>query len=263
MLDNVILGRYIPGNSRIHRLDSRAKLLGTIFFLMIVFQANTIYDYLLLSMCLLLTVKLSEVSFSFFWRGIRPMLWIILVTASLQIFLLQEGDILFSFSFVSVTTLGIWNALFVTFRFMLIIGAATVLSLTTNPLMLADAIERLIRPLKKIGVPVEEIALIMSIAMRFVPTILDETKTIMNAQRSRGVDFNEGSFIKRIRAVIPILIPLFAVQLRRADELANAMEARGYQGGENRSKYRQLQWAARDTFLFVLLIVLNIIVLCI
>lgn len=258
MLENVMLGRYIPGNSVIHALDPRSKIIGSIVFFLIVFNAASWIDYTLLLVFLAILVWLTKVSFDFFWNGFKPMVVLIMITAVFQIFFVRSGDVLFQVSLFQITTGGIRSALYVMIRFVLIIGLSTVLSLTTNPLTMADAMESMLHPLRKINFPVHELSLILAIAMRFVPTILDEAQTIMNAQRARGVDFNEGNLIKRVKAFIPILIPLFASAIRRAEDLAYAMESRGYKGGEGRTKYRQLKWRIQDTLVFVVLTLLYV-----
>lgn len=251
MLDNVLLGRYIPGNSLVHKLDPRAKLLAVILFFIVVFQANSLADYIILFMTLCFSVMATKLSLGFFLKGMKPMFWLIGFTAFFQILFVTSGQVYVQILFFKVTSDGLIQALTVTARFIIIIGVSTLLSLTTNPLMISDAIESLLKPFERFKLPVHEIALILSIAMRFVPTILDETQTIMNAQKSRGIDFNNGNILKRVKAFIPILIPLFASAIRRADELANAMESRGYRGGDGRTKYRQLNWHVIDTLLFV------------
>lgn len=261
MLENVMLGRYIPGKSVIHALDPRSKIIGSIVFFFIVFHATSWVDYAALLAFLAVLVWLTQVSFSFFWSGFKPMVVLIMITALFQILFVRTGDILAQLWVLQITTGGIQSAVYVMLRFILIIGVSTVLSLTTNPLMMADAMESMLNPLRKFNFPVHELALILAIAMRFVPTILDEAQTIMNAQRARGVDFNEGNIIKRVKAFIPILIPLFASAIRRAEELAYAMESRGYKGGEGRTKYRQLHWRLPDTVVFVVLALLYVSIL--
>lgn len=261
MLENVMLGRYIPGNSVIHALDPRSKIIGSIVFFLIVFNATSWIDYTLLLVFLAVLVWLTKVSFSFFWSGFKPMVVLIMITALFQIFFVRTGDVLMQLWVFQVTMDGLRSALYVMIRFVLIIWVSTVLSLTTNPLMMADAMESMLNPLRKFNFPVHELALILAIAMRFVPTILDEAQTIMNAQRARGVDFNEGNLIKRVKAFIPILIPLFASAIRRAEDLAYAMESRGYKGGEGRTKYRQLKWHLQDTLVFGVLALLYVSIL--
>lgn len=260
MLDNVMLGRYVHGDSSLHRLDPRAKLIGIMAFFLIVFQAKQVWDYIVLVVFLCVLIRFANMTYLHFWNGVRAMVWLILLSAVFQIIFVQSGTIILDLLLFRVTFDGLAQAAVVSCRFFIIIGMSTLLSATTNPLLLADAVEQMLNPLKKIGVPAHEIALIFSIAMRFVPTILDETQIIMNAQRSRGVDFQEGNLIKRLKAIIPILVPLFASALRRADELANAMESRGYQGDVNRTKYRQLEWQRKDTLAFGVLLILAILI---
>ncbi len=256
-MDKLIFGRYIPGTSWIHRLDPRAKLLATMFFIMIIFLANNWQTYLLLLLFTLLAVKLTDIKFSFFINGVKPMIWLILFTVVLQVLFTSGGETYFQWGPIMVTSQGLLNGVFIFCRFVLIIFMSTLLTLTTMPLSLTDAIEYLLRPLTKLKVPVYEIALMLSIALRFVPTLMDETEKIMNAQRARGVDFGEGNIFQQMKAIVPLLIPLFVSSFNRAEELATAMEARGYQGGEGRTKYRQLQWQTSDTIVMLTFAVLT------
>lgn len=248
MFDKLLIGRYIQGNSIIHELDPRTKLIGSFYFILIVFLANHWLAYLLLAAFTFLAIKLSRISISYFLRGIRPMLWIIMFTVVFQMLFTVGGTVFFEWGPISITSLGIINALYIFMRLVLIIMMSTILTLTTAPLELTDGIEHLLRPLARFGFPAHEVALMLSIALRYVPTLMDEAQKIMNAQRARGVEFDEGSFIDRIKAMIPILIPLFVSAFNRADEMAIAMEARGYRGGEGRTKYRQLQYSRIDLY---------------
>ncbi|SFH58348.1 energy-coupling factor transport system permease protein [Pisciglobus halotolerans] len=256
-MDKLIFGRYIPGTSWIHRLDPRAKLLATMFFIIIIFLANNWQTYLLLLLFTLLAVKLTDIKFSFFINGVKPMIWLILFTVVLQVLFTSGGETYFQWGPIMVTSQGLLNGVFIFCRFVLIIFMSTLLTLTTMPLSLTDAIEYLLRPLTKLKVPVYEIALMLSIALRFVPTLMDETEKIMNAQRARGVDFGEGNIFQQMKAIVPLLIPLFVSSFNRAEELATAMEARGYQGGEGRTKYRQLHWQTSDTIVMLTFAVLT------
>jgi len=245
-MDKLIMGRYIPGNSLIHRLDPRAKLLVMIAFVFVIFLATDWLGYGLLIAYTFLAVFLSKIPVGYFLRGLRPMIGIILFTVIFQMFFTPGNHVLFHFWIVKISSESLINAAYIFFRFVLIIFMSTVLTLTTAPLTLADGIETGLNPLKKLKVPVHELGLMLSISLRFIPTLMDDTSMIMNAQRSRGMDFGEGNLIQKIRSVIPILIPLFVSSFRRADELATAMEARGYQGGEGRTKYRILKWQGID-----------------
>lgn len=258
MMNKLILGRYIPGDSIIHKLDSRAKLIASFYFIGIIFLANNWQAFLLLSVFTLFCVFLSKVDIKFFIRGIRPLIWLILFTVSLQILFSRGGTVYFEWWIFSVSEFGLVNGAFIFCRFVLIIFMSTLLTLTTPPLALSDAIEYLLRPLNAVRFPVHEISLMLSIALRFVPTLMDETEKIMNAQRARGVDFGEGNLIQKMKAFIPLLIPLFVSSFNRAEDLATAMEARGYQGGEGRTKYRILNWQLRDTAVMLVFVALTI-----
>ncbi|AXQ79655.1 energy-coupling factor transporter transmembrane protein EcfT [Streptococcus chenjunshii] len=258
-MDKLIIGRYIPGNSVIHRLDPRSKLLAMIIYVVIVFWANNFVTNLLIFTFTLIMVLLSQVKLSFFLKGIQPMVGIILFTTFFQMFFTQGGAILFQFWFLKITAYGLSQAALIFMRFVLIIIFSTLITLTTTPLSLADAVESLLQPLVKFKVPAHEIGLMLSLSLRFVPTLMDDTTRIMNAQRARGVDFGEGNIFQKVKSIIPILIPLFASSFKRADALAVAMEARGYQGGEGRSKYRLLHWQLKDSLALLILLFLGIL----
>lgn len=257
MMEKLIFGRYIPGNSWIHRLDPRAKLLSTIFFIFVIFLANNWQTYLVLFIFVLTAVLLSEIKMSFFINGIKPMIWLILFTVVLQVLFTGGGEVYFQWGILMVTSQGLMNGVFIFCRFVLIIFMSTLLTLTTMPLSLTDALEYLMRPLTALKVPVYEIALMLSIALRFVPTLMDETEKIMNAQRARGVDFGEGNVFQQMKAIVPLLIPLFVSSFNRAEELATAMEARGYSGGEGRTKFRKLDWSASDTLVMAVFVLIT------
>jgi len=258
-MDNMILGRYIPGNSIVHRLDPRSKLVAMILLIMIVFWANNPITNLILFVVTGIFVALSEVPLSFFIKGLRSMFFLIAFTTLFQLFFISGGQVLFEMGFIKITSYGIEQAGIIFCRFVLIIFFSTLLTLTTMPLSLATAVESLLGPLKRFKVPVHEIGLMLSMSLRFVPTLMDDTIRIMNAQKARGVDFGEGNIIQKVKAMIPILIPLFATSLKRADSLATAMEARGYQGGNGRSQYRQLNWMNRDSIALLFVCVLGAI----
>ena len=258
MMNKLIFGRYIPGDSLIHKLDPRAKLIASFYFIGIIFLANNWQSYLLAGIFTLGCVLVSKISLSFFIRGVKPLIWLIIFTVALQMFFTTGGQVYWSWWIFTLTEFGVTNGIFIFCRFILIIFMSTLLTLTTAPLELSDAIEYILRPLKVVHFPVHEISLMLSIALRFVPTLMDETEKIMNAQRARGVDFGEGSLVQKMKAVIPLLIPLFVSSFNRAEDLATAMEARGYQGGEGRTKYRILHWHNRDTFVILAFVLLTI-----
>ncbi|GAB2480522.1 energy-coupling factor transporter transmembrane protein EcfT [Alkalibacterium psychrotolerans] len=258
MMEKLIFGRYIPGHSFIHQLDPRAKLTSAIWFIVIIFLANNWLTYLVLALFVLTAIKLSAINPKFFINGVKPLIWLILFTVILQILFTSGQTIWFRFGPIVISQEGILNGVFIFMRFVLIIFMSTILTLTTMPLSLTDAIEYLLRPLAAVKVPVHEIALMLSIALRFVPTLMDETEKIMNAQRARGIDFGEGNIYQQMKAIVPLLIPLFVSSFNRAEELATAMEARGYKGGEGRTKYRKLSWESRDTLVIAAFGILSV-----
>lgn len=252
MMNKLIFGRYIPGDSIIHKMDPRAKLLASFYFIGIIFLCNNWQSYLMMFVFTVGAIALSKISISFFLKGIRPLIWLILFTVLLQVLFTRGGQVTyFEWGIFAVTDFGLMNGLFIFCRFVLIIFMSTLLTLTTAPLSLSDAIEYLLRPLKVVKFPAHEVSLMLSIALRFVPTLMDETEKIMNAQRARGVDFGEGNLAQKMKAIVPLLIPLFVSSFNRAEDLAIAMEARGYQGGEGRTKYRMLKWSLSDSLVIV------------
>lgn len=253
MMEKMILGRYLPGDSVVHRMDPRAKLLFIFGFVLIVFLANNVLAYALLSLFTLVVILLSNVRIAFLMAGLKPVIFLILFTFLIHVFFTKEGEVLAQLGFFSIYKGGIIKGAFISLRFLLLIFVTSLLTLTTPPISVTDGIESLFGPLKRVKVPVHELALMISISLRFIPTLLDETDKIMKAQMARGADFTSGCVSSRVKAVIPLLIPLFVSAFKRAEELAVAMEARGYRGGEGRTKYRVLAWHLRDTAaLFVL-----------
>jgi energy-coupling factor transport system permease protein len=258
MMEKIIFGRYLPVDSFVHRMDPRAKLLFIFAFVGIVFLANNAVTYTLLGAFTLLIVFLSKVKLRFLIAGLKPVLLLVLFTFFLHAFFTKEGDVLAQVGFLTIYKGGVIKGIFISLRFLLLIFVTSLLTLTTPPISVTDGIESLFGSLKKVKVPVHELALMMSISLRFIPTLLDETDKIMKAQMARGADFSSGSIPERVKAITPLLIPLFVSAFKRADELAVAMEARGYKGGEGRTKYRILHWSMRDTMAMLLLVVLSI-----
>lgn len=261
-MNNMILGRYIPGNSIIHQLDPRGKLLSMFLFIFLLFWANNIQTNILLFAFVFGLMYVTRISVAFYVKGLKSMIFIIAFTTLFQLFATSQGTVLYHWWFFRVTDQGLMQAAIIFCRFLLIIFYSTVLTVTTTPLSLADAVEKILTPFKIIKVPAHEIGLMLSMSLRFVPTLVDDTNRIMNAQRARGVDFGEGNLLKKIRSFIPILIPLFASSFKRADALAIAMEARGYRGGEGRTRYRNLQWKIKDTLAIVIILLLMLLVFC-
>ncbi|WEV41085.1 energy-coupling factor transporter transmembrane component T [Lactobacillus sp. ESL0684] len=261
-MSKILIGRYVPGNSLVYKMDPRGKLLATIFFILIIFLANNPVTYAIVTIYSLLAVAATKLKPRVFWDGVKPMIWLIFFTSVLQLFFTVGGTVYWQWAFLAISSYGIENAVFIFIRFTVIILISTVMTVTTMPLEIADAMEWLLTPLKLFKVPVDKIALVMSIALRFVPTLFDETVKIMNAQRSRGADFNDGGLIKRAKAITPLLVPLFISSLETALDLSTAMESRGYRGDAGRTKYRILRWSKYDLYnlgYFASLIILLII----
>ncbi len=250
MLKDITLGQYFPGNTVIHRLDPRTKLLLLIVYIVTLFLCRTIYAYALIFVFLTSVILLSRIRLKTLLRGLKPLLIIITLTALLNLFY-TDGEVLCRFWIFRITREGIRAALFLVLRIVFLVLGTLLLTYTTSPIALTDGLETLLSPLKKIHFPVHELALMMSIALRFIPTLIEETDKIISAQKARGADFESGNLLRRAKALIPILVPLFVSAFRRADELATAMECRCYHGGDGRTKLRQLRFALRDLFAFL------------
>ncbi|MDO4903293.1 MAG: energy-coupling factor transporter transmembrane component T [Limosilactobacillus sp.] len=261
MNNALVFGSYVPGDSVMHRLDPRTKLLMCFAYVVLVFCVNSWATCLLMLVSLLAAIVASRVSPKLYWSGIKPLAWIIMITVAFQVLFSAGGKVYWHWGIMTVTHDGLISALIIFFRFMVIVTASTVLTATTPTLRVADALAWMMQPLKKIKVPVNQITLMISIALRFIPTIANEATKIANAQRSRGMNLDEGNIFKRLMRMIPILIPLFVDAFKRAEELATAMEARGYDPEAPRTHYRQLQWQTRDTWGMLALLVLAVIVI--
>ena len=253
MLKDITLGQYYQGESLIHKLDPRTKIIITVALLISLFLVNSWWGFLPIFLFLVLTVFLSKVPALYVVKGLKAISLLIAITGLFNIFL-TEGDIWFKIGFLTATYDGLNLAGFMVVRICLLIVVTSLLTLTTTPIMLTDGIEHLLKPLKKIKVPVQEFAMMMTIALRFIPTIMEETDKIMKAQSARGADFESGNLIKRAKALIPILIPLFISAFRRADELAVAMECRCYHGDTNRTKLKQLRYKKEDAISFIVVV---------
>ncbi len=248
----MILGRYIPGDSFVHRLDPRTKLIFVFLFIIAVFLANNAVTYTILLGFTLLTIFASRLKLSFLLNGLKPILFLIVFTFLMHFFFTREGPLIFEWGFFKVYEEGLRQGIFISIRFLTLILMTTILTLTTSPISITDGLETLLHPLKKLKLPVHELALMMSISLRFIPTLMDETDKIAKAQLSRGSDLTTGSIKERLQAVVPLLVPLFISAVQRAEDLALAMEVRGYRGGDGRTKYRQLKWKWQDTLVLVI-----------
>ena len=254
MISDITLGQFFPGESQIHRLDPRTKIILAIVFIVAVFLASTPIAFIVLALFSALMILVSGISFKVILKGIKPIVFVLIFTAIINVFLTKgASEPLVSFWIIEIYKEGIVRAVFMAIRvIILIIGTSTLLTFTTSPISLTDGIESLLSPLKKVKVPVHLFAMMMTIALRFIPTLIEETEKIMNAQKSRGADFSSGGLIKRAKALIPIIIPLFVSSFKRAEELATAMECRCYRGDKNRTKLVKLSYGRRDALWFVL-----------
>ena len=262
MLRDITLGQYYQTESVIHRLDPRVKLVGTICYIVSLFLVNNIWGYLLAAFFLALMIKLSNVPFKYMVKGMKAVLFLLLLTVIFNLFL-TPGEALFSLWKLTVTKEGIRLAVFMAIRLSLLIIGASVMTLTTTPNNLTDGMEKLMKPLRKLRVPVHEIAMMMSIALRFIPILLEETDKIMKAQIARGADFESGNIIKKAKALVPLLVPLFISAFRRANDLAMAMEARCYRGGDGRTKMKPLIYKKADKIGYMILAMYLVICLSI
>lgn len=263
MLKDITLGQYFPGDTIVHRLDPRTKLVLTIVYIAALFTANTAVGYVLVLGALIAVAALGHIPAKALLKGLKPLVFIIVFTGILNLFFTSGDDYIFRWHAIKMTWTGLRNAIAMVVRVMLLVSGTFLLTYTTSPLAITDGLESLLSPLKKLKVPVYELSLMMSIALRFIPTLIEETDRIMSAQKARGADLETGSLIQRAKALLPLLIPLFVSAFRRADELATAMECRCYNGGEGRTRMKVLQMAARDLWAFVLgaLLMAGVIVL--
>ena len=253
-LKDITLGQYFPGTSVVHRLDPRTKILATVLYIVALFLCKFFVSYLLMFGLLCLSIKLSKVPVKSILNGLKPILFLACFTAVLNLFYTPGETVLVKVWFLTITLEGVFNAFFMVVRIMMLIAGTFLLTYTTSPILLTDGLESLLSPLKKVGAPIHELSMMMSIALRFIPTLIEETDKIMSAQRARGADFDSGNLIQRAKAMIPLLVPLFISSFRRADELAVAMECRCYRGGEGRTRLRQLKYQSIDTTTLLLFV---------
>lgn len=264
MLKDITLGQFFPGNSLLHRLDPRIKMIATVLLVVIVFMADSMLSYLALILLSILLILLSRIPFKTILKSVKPLIFVICFTAILNVFFAVGENVLWEFRFyfihLTIRAEGVLSAVKMALRIiLLVVDTGVILSYTTSPIDLTDGIERLFSPLGKIGLPVHSFAMMMSLALRFIPTLIEETDKIMAAQKSRGSDFSSGNVISRVKALIPILIPLLLSSFRRADELALAMECRCYHGGAGRTRMKQMKLHPRD-FIFLAVLVLCLLI---
>lgn len=245
MLKDITIGQYVKGESILHRLDPRTKIFGMLAIMVALFFVNNWIGLVYAAVVVFAVLFASQVPLKFYIRGVKPLRWILLFTAAIQIFL-TPGEIIWQWGILHITAEGVRLAIFMCVRLVLLVMTTSVLTLTTTPIVLTDAVENLLSPFKRIGVPAHELAMMMTIALRFIPLLADETEKIMAAQKARGAAFDEGGLMDRARALLPILVPLFLSAINRASELAMAMEARCYHGGEGRTRLHELHYENRD-----------------
>ena len=248
MLKNITLGQFFPGESVLHKMDPRIKIILVLLFIVLIFFVKTFYGYLAIAAFVALLIISTGVPVRYILRGLKPIFFIVLLTFVLNSLMTPGENPLFAWRFINITKEGLKNATFLSVRLILLVIGSQLLTLTTSPLGLTDGIERLANPLKKIGFPAHEMAMMMTIALRFIPTLLTETDRIMKAQISRGADFETGNLIQKAKSLVPLLVPLFVSAFRRADELALAMEARCYQGGQGRTRMKVLKTSKYDAY---------------
>ena len=246
MLKDITIGQYFPGDTPIHRMDPRTKILDVILFIIALFTCKGVISYALVLIFLIAAVRISKIKLRIILKGVKPVIIIIILTALLNMFY-TPGNELFHIWKLKITDAGVRNAVMMVARIIMLITGTFLLTYTTSPITLTDGLELLMAPMKKVHVPVHELAMMMSIALRFIPTLIEETDKIMSAQKARGADFETGNLLQKARALIPILVPLFVSAFRRADELATAMECRCYTGGEGRTRLNPLHWHRLDT----------------
>ena len=251
MLKDVTLGQYFPGNSPIHLLDPRTKLILLILYIVALFTAAAWVSYGVVFVALAVVIWISKIPLKSILRGMKPLVFILIFTGILNLLFTGGEKVLVSFWKITITLEGLERAFFMVVRILMLITGTFLLTYTTSPIALTDGLEALMNPLKKLRLPVHELSMMMCIALRFIPTLIEETDKIISAQKARGVDFESGNLIRRVKALVPILVPLFISAFRRADELATAMECRCYQGGEGRTKMKLLRYKLRDIKAFV------------
>jgi energy-coupling factor transport system permease protein len=260
-LNHLTLGQYVPADSVIHRMDPRAKIIGVVMVLSGIFAVHRVEGFLLWSLLLLIVVKLSKLPISMVLRSARPVTILVLFTSLIHLFF-TKGEVIFQYAFLSITREGVLMAVKISLRLVLLVMYAGLLTLTTSPTELAGGLESIFSPLKRFGFPAHEMAMMMTIAIRFIPTLLDETDRIVKAQIARGAELDQGGIMKRIRSFIPILVPLFVIVFQRAEDLAVAMESRNYRGGEGRTRMYPLVWSLKETvFMLVAALVTFLVIM--
>ncbi len=260
MLTDITIGQYMARDSIIHALDARIKIIITAILIIALFTIDTFSGFGFFSIFILIVIFLSKISFLKVIKGLKPILFLIILTLFIHIFLTKGGDILWSWRFISIESEGVYTGFFMVSRIFILILFTSLLTLTTSPLQLTDGIEYILTPLKRFGVPASELSMMMTIALRFIPTLLEEAEKIMKAQQARGADFESGNLIQRAKSLVPLLVPLFISAFRRADDLALAMESRCYRGGEGRTRLHELEYRYYDFIALIIVIIMAVTV---
>lgn len=255
MIRDITIGQYYPAQSRIHSLDPRVKIVCTLLFLVSLFIQNSLLGYVCATIFLGTVIHLSKVPLKYILKGLKPVVILLLFTVVMNLFLTRGGAALVHFWIFTITENGLRTSVFMAVRLMYLVAGSSIMTFTTSPNGLTDGMEKLLHPLNRINVPVHEVAMMMSIALRFIPILLEETDKIMKAQMARGADFESGNIIQRAKAMVPILVPLFVSAFRRANDLALAMESRCYHGGEGRTKMKPLKYKSRDRIAYALTLI--------
>lgn len=260
MIRDITIGQFYPAESIIHNIDARVKIIATFIYIITLFLIKDFIGFVFVGLMLAIVTKISKVPVKFMLKGIKGIFIIIILTSLINIFTIRDGMVIFEAGWIKITVTGVLTALKIVIRLILLIMGSSLMTLTTTPIKLTDGIEYLLKPFRKIGVPAHDIAMMMTIALRFIPTLLDETDKIMKAQQARGADFETGNLIQRAKSLVPILVPLFISAFRRADELAMAMEARCYSGNENRTRMNEMILNNKD-FIAIFLIFMYVLVI--
>lgn len=261
MLGDITIGQYYPGDSFLHKLDPRTKIVAVLIYMISLFVVNNFYGLLGMLGVSVAVVTISRIPLKYFFRGLKMIVFIVLLTVALQMFM-TPGTIVWQWGILKITAEGIKQAVFMGTRLVLLISITSILTLTTTPIALTDGIEHLLKPFQRIGIPAHELAMMMSIALRFIPTLVEETDKIMKAQAARGANFDSGNIIEKVKALVPLLVPLFLSAFQRADELAIAMEARCYHGGANRTRLKALQYTKCDLLAASFCICMTVLAVC-
>ncbi|PXW88447.1 energy-coupling factor transport system permease protein [Streptohalobacillus salinus] len=259
-MNQLIFGRYFPGDSFIHHLDPRFKLIFALIYVGLLFFLESTFYYLLFFVLTLLLMEQTGVKLAIYVKGVKPLIWLILFAVTLRIMTTSGGDVYLRYGPFAISSFGLTLGLQTFLRFVMIIFISTVLTLTTKPVEITDALYFLLKPLKYIKVPIEDLSLMLSIALRFIPNLLDETDKVMNAQKARGMVFGQGSLINQMKALVPLVLPLFQNSLKRAEDMADVLEVKGYQSNQKRSHYRELKWKKQDVFGSLFLLMLMVVV---